>query len=127
MNASYKGREFEILKQWGKENLEKLSKLKCLTEQREIFKPGQTQANSAVTLIAEINQNSGHDASENNGEYFYNVDCIVTHFFVKDNITYMACKECRKKVIRDISSGDWRCDRCNKTYDDADATYMLLV
>lgn len=51
----------------------------------------------------------------------------MSHFVVKDNITYMACKECWKKVYRDISLGDWRCDRCNKTYEEADATYMLLV
>ena len=75
-----------------------------------------------------MNSNSGMDTSET-GEHYYNIDCLIAHFVIKDStpITYMACRECRKKVFRDNSTGDWRCDRCNKTYEEADPTYMLLV
>jgi len=39
----------------------------------------------------------------------------------------MACKECWKKVFRDIVTGDWKCDWCNWFFEEADPTFMLLV
>lgn len=41
MTANYKGREFEVLTKWAKDNYERLTKLWCLTEIKEVFKPGQ--------------------------------------------------------------------------------------
>ena len=40
---------------------------------------------------------------------------------------YYACKDCRKKVYRDASTGDWKCDRCNKYFEESEPTYNLCV
>lgn len=37
MTTTYKGREFEVLTNWSKQNFDKLEKLKCLTEKQQKF------------------------------------------------------------------------------------------
>ncbi len=41
VTSTYRGWEWEILEKWANENSSKLSSLKCLTELKETFKPGQ--------------------------------------------------------------------------------------
>ena len=38
---------------------------------------------------------------------------------------YLACQTCKKKVIDD--STGYRCERCEKTYQDAVPTYMFAI
>lgn len=122
--VGYLGRERDLLQKWWASHSSKLSKIRCLTAEKTSFKPGLTTDDS--TLIAEIHKNVGRDTSETK-EAFYYVDCVVAHVMSKDNFVYNACTECRKKVYKDIASGDWRCDRCNQTYEAAIPTYMLLA
>jgi len=41
--------------------------------------------------------------------------------------SYPACPECKKKVIEAGAGGGWRCERCNKTFDDCNHTYNFSV
>ena len=60
---------------------------------KEVFKPGQNLNKGPTTLIMDVELNSGQDSSES-GECYYTIDAIVAHIIAKDNLTYMACKEC---------------------------------
>jgi replication factor A1 len=49
-------------------------------------------------------------------EYF---SCLATVVFIRqENVSYPACRTegCRKKVVED-GSGQWRCERCDKSWD----------
>nr|POE93535.1 replication factor a protein 1 [Quercus suber] len=53
----------------------------------------------------------------------------ATIIFVKqENIAYPAClsPECNKKVV-EINPGEWRCEKCDKTWDRPDYRYILSI
>ena len=60
------------------------------------FIPGQGNRND-VRLISEISERVGRDTDQT-GEKFYLVECVVTHILAKEPFIYMACIECKKKV-----------------------------
>lgn len=49
-------------------------------------------------------------------DYFMSLATVV--FIRQENISYPACRSegCKKKVVED-GSGQWRCERCDKSYD----------
>lgn len=46
----------------------------------------------------------------------------------KDNVAYPACQTeaCNKKVV-EINPGEWRCEKCDKTWDRPDYRYIMSV
>lgn len=53
----------------------------------------------------------------------------ATIIYVKqENIAYPACltEKCNKKVI-EVSEGEWRCEKCDKTWDRPDYRYIMSV
>jgi replication factor A1 len=46
----------------------------------------------------------------------------------KDNVAYPACQteSCNKKVV-EINPGEWRCEKCDKTWDRPDYRYIMSV
>jgi replication factor A1 len=49
-------------------------------------------------------------------DYF---SCVATVVFIKqENVSYPSCRSegCKKKVVED-GSGEWRCERCDKSWD----------
>ena len=125
--TDYKGREAALLHRWFKEI--DANKIKSLTEERQGQSGGKSSLSGDVKLIAEIQNCVNDEVRTSGGEICYSIDAFPSFFFTKhkDNFVYQACPECRKKVSRDYSTGHWRCERCNKTYEDSTATWMILV
>ena len=53
--------------------------------------------------------------------------CLATIVFIRqENVSYPSCRTegCKKKVVED-GSGQWRCERCDKTWDAPVHRYVL--
>jgi hypothetical protein len=50
----------------------------------------------------------------------------VTFIKSEDKTTYLACPDCKKKVIEEPGQGA-RCDNCRKSFEAGVPTYMLLA
>lgn len=60
-----------------------------------------------------------------NPDYFNSLATVV--FIRQENVSYPACRSegCKKKVVED-GSGQWRCERCDKSWDKPDHRYIWL-
>jgi len=61
---------------------------------------------------------------------YFTVNCFIQWVFTNENspdrqMFYMGCKACKKKVF-DVEDG-YRCEKCNKNYDEAVPTYNFTV
>ena len=81
---------------------------------------GQFRRNELMTLNAVKDSNIGQG---DNADFF---SCRGTIIFIKsDNIMYTACPgdKCNKKVT-ETPSGDWRCEKCDRSYPEPDPRYV---
>ena len=60
-----------------------------------------------------------------NPDYFNSLATVV--FIRQENVSYPACRSegCKKKVVED-GNGQWRCERCDKSWDKPDHRYIWL-
>ena len=78
-------------------------------------------------LIAELQQFCEHNQDVLEGKPFYcNIYADLTWVFVQDSperrpMFYLACPDCRKKVIDD--GRGYQCENCNKCHEEAKPTY----
>jgi len=59
----------------------------------------------------------------NNSQY-YKISGHVSHIPFDEKMYYMACPQCRKKVIQEVDNR-FKCEHCGKVYDSANPTYMV--
>ena len=74
------------------------------------------------TLIEQINEKVAQDLSETESKSYY-VNGYVSYIKKDDNTVYMACPECKKKVVEEGS--EYRCERCDKVIEKPNPTYIL--
>ena len=57
---------------------------------------------------------------------YFNIKATIVFF--KDTVAYPACQstDCNKKVV-EIDVGQWRCERCDKTWDKPQYRYIMSV
>ena len=41
------------------------------------------------------------------------------------NSIYPACPECKKKCNKSLSETSWNCEKCDKSYDNPDYTFIV--
>lgn len=58
---------------------------------------------------------------------FYFINCYISFIKNDDKTYYLACPDenCKRKVIEE--GNGYKCEHCNKTYDNCSPTYMLLA
>ena len=77
-------------------------------------------------LIEELVQFCASDQEVQEGKPFYaHLNCEIAYIFTPRDLDrpmfYLACPTCKKKVIDD--GNGYRCENCNKSYQDAIPTY----
>ena len=87
---------------------------------------GGVSARTPTLLVEELTQFCAQDPEVQMGKPFYaNLICDIAFIFtprdLDRNMFYLACPACKKKVLDDGSG--YRCESCNKTYQDAMPTY----
>jgi len=80
--------------------------------------------NEAYKTIIQV-QDENLGLSENT-DYFTTKATII--YVKQESITYPACLsvDCNKKVVQ-VDSGEWRCERCDKTHAKPEYRYILTV
>ncbi|KAG8937310.1 Replication factor A protein 1 [Tulasnella sp. 418] len=77
-----------------------------------------------LTIAAIRDSNIG---KSDNADFF---SCRGTIIFIRnsDSIMYTACpaEKCNKKV-NETSSGDWRCEKCDRSYPQPDHRYLMAI
>lgn len=87
---------------------------------------GGAPSNTPTLLIEELTKFCSEDSEVLSGKPFYaNLHCDIAWIFTPQdptrNMFYLACPTCKKKVTDDGQG--YRCENCNKVYEDAVPTY----
>ena len=69
--------------------------------------------------------NFSYDGSGNSGTKFYKLQGFVNKVQNEDKCFYLACPDCKKKVLDDPFG--YRCENCQKTVSSANASYILTA
>ncbi len=69
--------------------------------------------------------NQWNNYSNQNQTKYYKLSGIVSKIMNDERLFYLACNECRKKVLDDTAG--YRCESCNKTYATCNPTYMITA
>ena len=87
--------------------------------------PGQNY--SQKKLLAEVlDQVNGSEHSEEDlRSMFFYVSGFVAYMKNDDRSFYLACPECKRKVMEDACG--WRCENCDKAHPNCIPTYMLMA
>ena len=80
--------------------------------------------NDATKTIAQVKEESL--GMSENPDYFALKATII--YFKQENFSYAACltEKCNKKVIQE-DSGQWRCERCDKTFPKPQYRYIMSI
>lgn len=99
------------------------------------FQSLQTGAGAGAGAGASFNQSSFqmisdvHDAGYGYGEKpdFFNIQAQTMYVRSTGTISYPSCPtpECKKKMARDMD-GSWRCEKCDRSYEQPIHRYVLL-
>ena len=81
---------------------------------------------SNLNLICEINETL-QEANDVDKFHFFFLNGYISRIKNDDRIYYPACKSdnCRRKVVED--SNGYRCEHCNKTFNDFNPTFMITA
>jgi replication factor A1 len=82
---------------------------------------GRNDQHKTIAQISEENLGMGE-----NVDWFSVKGTIL--YVKKDNVAYPACQteSCNKKVV-EINPGEWRCEKCDKTWDRPDYRYIMSI
>lgn len=102
---------------------EQYGKTQTLKTHQSLVSPTASRSDDLKTLCEAEGENLGMADSPD----YYN--CKATIIFIKkDNIFYPACptEGCNKKVIED-TEGQWRCERCDKSFPEPNYRYIMTL
>jgi replication factor A1 len=82
---------------------------------------GKNEQYKTIAQVGEENLGMGENAD------WFSVKATIL-YVKKDNVAYPACQteSCNKKVV-EINPGEWRCEKCDKTWDRPDYRYIMSV
>lgn len=82
---------------------------------------GKRDEYKSVAQVSEENLGMGESTD------WFNIKATIL-YVKKDNVAYPACQtdSCNKKVV-EINPGEWRCEKCDKTWDKPDYRYIMSV
>lgn len=82
---------------------------------------GRNDQHKTIAQISEENLGMGENVD------WFSVKATIL-YVKKDNVAYPACQteSCNKKVV-EINPGEWRCEKCDKTWDRPDYRYIMSI
>jgi replication factor A1 len=82
---------------------------------------GRNDPHKTIAQVSEENLGMGENVD------WFTVKATIL-YVKKDNVAYPACQteSCNKKVV-EINPGEWRCEKCDKTWDRPDYRYIMSV
>ena len=82
---------------------------------------GRNDQHKTIAQVSEENLGMGENAD------WFTVKATIL-YVKKESVAYPACQteSCNKKVV-EINPGEWRCEKCDKTWDRPDYRYIMSV
>ena len=65
-------------------------------------------------------------ANTGNKNKLFKLGCFISYIKPDDKHFYLACEQCKKKVIENIEK-TYSCENCGKVFQNCNPTYMMTV